>query len=419
MQIAVIGAGWSGCHVALELAGRGHQVLLIEREPDIFNGVSGSFGIRLHKGPHYPRSRSTREVCAATLERFCARYPELVVGHEYAVYAHGTLDAIGRPSKVSNEVFAEVCHESPECRQIDPSAWGYTNLEAAYDLDEPSAVLGERLRDYFQARLAAAGIEVRCNTQVLEAAESAGQFRLLFDGGEVVQVDRVINATGYQSLVPDTVAATPELGLEVVYQVCLGLQYEDSQPGQKPISFIVMDGWFPCLMPQIDSHDQRPCNYVLTHGSYTILGSFATPAKAEALLQSLDDAFIESRIRPLSEQQMCRFWSGFLPRFRYTGWKGVVLAKLKTRSEFRSSVVFEQAGIIHVFPGKITNVLQAGDEVLALLEGEACVQKDGLRYVKDGVLDTARHEIRSKPLAGEANTAVLQTHEMLRSTEHV
>lgn len=414
MHIAVAGAGWSGCHIALELAARGHRVLLIEREADIFNGVSGSFGIRLHKGPHYPRSRATRDLCATTLQRFCAHYPELVVAHEAAVYAHGTLDAIGRPSKVSGEVFAEVCHESPGCRRIDLSASGYRNLEAAYDLNEPSAVLGGRLRDYFRARLATAGVEVRCQRQVLEAHAGGGRVRLSLDGGESVEVDRLVNTTGYQSLVPPAVPV-----LDVVYQVCLGLDYEDREPGQKPISFIVMDGWFPCLMPCIDRHDQLPRNYVLTHGSYTILGSFPTPGRARALLESLDDAFVESKVRLLSEQQMCRFWPGFRPRFRYTGWKGVVLAKLRTRSEFRGAVVFEQAGVIHVFPGKITHVLQAGDEVLALLEDSDCIVKDGLRHVRGGVLDSARREIVEKPQAGEANTADLQTHEMLRSTEHV
>ncbi|MHA6197674.1 FAD-dependent oxidoreductase [Pseudomonas wadenswilerensis] len=414
MHIAVAGAGWSGCHIALELAGRGHRVVLIEREADIFNGVSGSFGIRLHKGPHYPRSRATRDLCATTLQRFCARYPELVVTHEAAVYAHGTRDAIGQPSKVSGGVFDAVCHESPECRRIDPPAWGYRNMGAAYDLDEPSAVLGVRLRDYFRARLAAAGVEVRCRRQVLEAHGVGGRMRLALDDGGCVDVDRLVNATGYQSLVPPGGPV-----LDVVYQVCLGLQYEDSQPGQKPISFIVMDGWFPCLMPCVDDHEPSPRHYVLTHGSYTILGSFPTPGQAQALLDSLDDAFVESRVRPLSEQQMCRFWPGFRPRFRYAGWKGVVLAKLRTRSEFRSSVVFEQAGIIHVFPGKITHVLQAGDEVLALLEDRGCVVKHGLRHVRGGVLDRARCEIADKPRAGEANTADLQTHEMLRTTEHV
>lgn len=418
MHIAVIGAGWNGCHIALQLAARGHKVVLLERDAQMLNGVSGNFGIRLHKGPHYPRSEATREACRATLDRFRACYPELVVEHDYAVYAQGSRDAMGLPSKVTNQAFADVCHESPECRQLDLEAWGFTGLEAAYNLDEPSAVLGGRLRDHLRIRLAEAGVEVRLGCRVLETVAVAGGHRLVLAGGVRLDVQRVINATGYQALVPP---ALDEMGLDmqVVYQVCLGLHYQDSRPAAKPISFIVMDGWFPCLMPRVETHESNPRNYVLTHGSYTILGSFATVEAAEALLETLDDGFVEAQIRPRAEQEMCRFWSVFLPRFSYTGWKGVVLAKMKTRSEFRSSVVFEQGGLIHVFPGKITNVLQAADEVLALLADQQCREHGGFRYVEGGVLDRARQEIRSKPLAGEQNTANLQTYELFRAPDKV
>lgn len=61
--IAVIRGGWSGCHTALELASAGHEITLIEKGPELFNGVSGQFGICIHKGPHYPRSSGTRDSC--------------------------------------------------------------------------------------------------------------------------------------------------------------------------------------------------------------------------------------------------------------------------------------------------------------------------------------------------------------------
>ncbi|WP_433885963.1 FAD-dependent oxidoreductase [Pseudomonas vranovensis] len=413
MKIAIVGAGWSGCHVALELAEHGHQVILLERMSSIFAGVSGQFGIRLHKGPHYPRSRATREACLATFERFCARYPQLVVEHDYSIYAQGRVDATGRPSKVSNQVFASVCHESEACYQVDLQTSGFTGIEAAYNLYEPSIALGERLRSFFTAELNNAGVEVRNSCEIVSTQQVSGQQRLLAQDGWQLDVDRVINATGYQSLVSRSLDVGEGVDMEVVYQVCIGLEYEDSQPSQKPFSFIVMDGWFPCLMPLVESESPWPRNYVLTHGSYTILGSFARLEQAETLLQTLDDGLVTSLIRPFAEQEMCRFWAAFSPRFRYTGWKGVVQAKLKTRSEFRGSVVFQQGGVIHVFPGKISNVLQAGDEVIALLGNDACLEHNGLCYVAGGVLDSARQEIRNKPLANEQNTANLQTYKIL------
>lgn len=66
MFIAVIGAGWSGAHMALTLTKEGHKVVLLDKQNNIFSGTSGKFGIRLHRGPHYPRSKMTRDNCAAT-----------------------------------------------------------------------------------------------------------------------------------------------------------------------------------------------------------------------------------------------------------------------------------------------------------------------------------------------------------------
>ncbi len=115
MNIYIIGSGWYGCHIALYLVQAGHNVTLLERNSDIFQGTSGQFGIRLHSGPHYPRSAATRESCRRGGAEFKQHYPELVVPHQYSIYALGTLDADKNPSKVSQKNFESVCHESPEC----------------------------------------------------------------------------------------------------------------------------------------------------------------------------------------------------------------------------------------------------------------------------------------------------------------
>lgn len=64
--IAVVGAGWYGLHIALTLKEAGYQVIILDQGDDILSGTSGSFGIRLHRGPHYPRCSKTRERCHYT-----------------------------------------------------------------------------------------------------------------------------------------------------------------------------------------------------------------------------------------------------------------------------------------------------------------------------------------------------------------
>jgi len=58
MKIAVIGAGFSGCSIALKLS-KYHEVTLYEKEKSILSGASAYNQMRFHQGYHYPRSQKT------------------------------------------------------------------------------------------------------------------------------------------------------------------------------------------------------------------------------------------------------------------------------------------------------------------------------------------------------------------------
>ncbi|MCJ1249555.1 hypothetical protein MMC30_006781 [Trapelia coarctata] len=416
MKIGVVGGGWNGCHLALEMKKEGHEVEIFEKLSDIFEGVSGKFGIRLHKGPHYPRSKSTRDSCHVSFDKFHDLYPELVIHHEQAIYAHGELDALGHPAKVSAESFGEVCNESPECHSLNLEASDFEQLQAAYDLDEPSIAIGHRLRNFFRAKLNDASIKLHLNSNIEKTTRDNGVTTMIDSHGDSRVFDVVINATAYRSLVPDDMAKDLPVDIDVTYQTCIALCYEDTTPQDKPLSFIVMDGWFPCVMPVIDSDDHLYRNYILTHGSYTILGSFDEAEEAESLFRNLDDASVESTIKPHVEAEITRFWPQYTNRFIYKGWKGSVLPKLKTRSEFRSSLTFEKDGVIHVFPGKVSNVFNAKDEAMRLINDEAwrkqsgVREENGIRFTDAGALSTAQQEIGEKPGASDQHTSNLQSY---------
>lgn len=416
MRIGIIGAGWYGCHIALTLAKEGYEVELFEKNEDIFQGISGNFGIRLHKGPHYPRSDQTRKNCQEDFTEFYNTYPDLLIEHEYSIYALGKTDALSNPSKVDLEQFKRVCFESEECKEINLSDTAYGELDFAADIHEPSIMVGSILRQKFREKLKEYNIKIHFSYEIKDIKSSGLHSVLINATNEQISFDKVINTTSFQNLIPDRLLNDFPVSMEAVYQPCLGLLYEDTKPSDKPISFIIMDGWFPCLMPYVE---EKPFQnkYIMTHGSYTIMGSFSKPEKAYSILNQLNDDFVTDQIKPKVEQEMLRFWPSFHQRFRYLSWKGTVLVKLKTKKEFRSAVSFEKDNVIYVVPGKVSNIFTSAREVIHLIQETSCIIEKNIKFIKNGVLDSSRVEIEEKPNPEEPSTCTLNTFYELKKND--
>lgn len=412
-KVGIIGIGWYGAHLGIALSKKGYFVTLFEKNSDIFNGVSGKFGVRIHVGPHYPRSLATRKSCQESYKEFCQTYPQLVNNHEYSIYALGERDADNQPSKVTSKQFRRVCEEFNTWREIDIDKSGFKNLLMAMDIKEPSAVVGERLRKTFKELLKEAKVDIVYNFTVTET-KKAGDHIIVTNGEHAYQFDYVINATGYQSIVP---IDRPPFDMEIVYQPCLALVYIDtlSPRTEKPFSFIIMDGWFPCIMPYDDALDPSVISqrkYILTHGKWTILGSYTTSAQAQEKLSSVDEKFIQGKVKPPCEAHITHFWPEFGKRFKYVTWVSAVLAKMKTEKEFRSAVTLQHkpSGIIHVIPGKISNIFDAEREALALIRKEKILPMGNYLCAEGGTLHSASAEIKEKPKPGSRSTCELQPY---------
>lgn len=142
----IIGAGWYGAAIALYLKEKNYTPTLIDQQDDILKGTSGTFSVRLHAGPHYPRSLETRKACHRGFSQLHAYYPEIIHEHEYAIYGLGKIDANGKPPKIDRETFKSVCQEFGDGVEIIPKEWGYKNLLIAFNLKEPSMSVSHKLR---------------------------------------------------------------------------------------------------------------------------------------------------------------------------------------------------------------------------------------------------------------------------------
>ncbi len=415
-KVAIIGAGWYGCHTALVLSKQGCDVTLYEKNSEILNEISGNFGVRLHLGLHYPRSEQTRQNCREEYDEFLRTYPDLVNHHESSIYGLGKVDANGLPSKVPAKDFEALAAERQGLNIVDPEKLGYKNLHTAIDTTEASIVVGGKLRLKFNEYLAETTVKINLSTTVNSVTRDAdGKISVSTQGNPPEEFDSVINATSYHRFLPDRKLP---FNIEVAYQVCAGLLYEDTQEKEKGAArpFIVMDGWFPCLMLYDDGAVKENSQYIVIHGKWTILHTFGTEQEArQQLFKDLHNRELQDKVEKACTEHLSNFYPEFSERFKPVDWKLNVLAKLKTDKEFRSTIVFQDAetSIIHIIPGKVGGVASAAQEIQTLLSSERTENKilceNGYCYVANGVLAKGKEEASEKPKDWSRNTCGLQT----------
>lgn len=124
MKIAVIGAGWFGCHLARHLLAQEHDVHIYDKR-GIFAAASGNNQDRVHLGFHYPRSAKTRAEIRQCHDRFVAEYPTTAIPNN--IYA------VANRSHIDYPTYTAICDSAGlGYREIyDPADYGLTGVEGA------------------------------------------------------------------------------------------------------------------------------------------------------------------------------------------------------------------------------------------------------------------------------------------------
>jgi len=86
LKIAIIGGGWTGCHLASRLMNQA-DVTLFERNEILISEASLINQNRLHYGYHYARNHATRMLCRDTFEQFMLDYGHLTENVQNNFYA--------------------------------------------------------------------------------------------------------------------------------------------------------------------------------------------------------------------------------------------------------------------------------------------------------------------------------------------
>jgi hypothetical protein len=348
MKIAVVGAGIFGCTAALKLAAAGHKVTLFEKNSDILSAASGINQYRLHRGYHYPRSRSTALSSKYSEDSFKEMYGDAVIEsneHYYSIAKEG--------SKVTGADFLSFCKECElEHEEIDLSSHVHSDHVELTIKGVESILDPLKLKTLVEKKLLDAGVSLRLST--------------LFKPDQISNFDKVVNCAYANANF--ILEGYPESKRNYQFEVCEKpvLKLPEKYSGK---SIVVMDGPFFCIDPYSDTGLHVMGNVV--HAIHaTNVGEF--PIIPEDIKPLLNRGIIKNP-GITNIKLFLMMAEKFMPGIKDSEHVGsmftvrTVLPNVEKTDERPTLVSKIGDKIINVFSGKIGNCVDAAEEVLKLV----------------------------------------------------
>lgn len=337
MRIAIIGAGWYGCHLATTLDALGMHVRLFEQHDRPMHEASGNNQFRLHQGFHYPRHHRTRMQSRDGFLRFTERYPDLSRSVRNNVYAVPEYD-----SSMDFETYRLIMTATGvdffEVENIDLPLQNTSGII----LTQERVLMLSQARQYFSRVLK--GI-LYTNAKITSIEEMGNFVRV---NGEVF--DYIIDATWGHFSKPT---------LKVFYEPTMLLYYEG--PKDFP-ALTFVDGPLCSLYPTEDA-----VIYTLSSVPHTPIGTFSNPEEARNCLKNVNSDLVSIKIKEM-EKQISKYYPDFSGQFKFAGPQLAIKTKPVGSADDRSCYVSRQGRVFHVMSGKIDTIFNATERVLSLLQ---------------------------------------------------
>ncbi len=241
----VVGGGLFGSYAALYLAGKGYDVVLLEKEARLFTKASLVNQARLHSGYHYPRSIATALMSNDYKQRFAKEHRGFILFELEKYYA---IDRYG--SYTDSAQFERFCeylnlHCDPVARH---PLFRFDRLEALYRTTEPS--FDPALISAYYCRKLEGEKRIRLLTGAwpLRVEGDAPVWKVLVQHGNeqfLLHAGGVLNATySAGNAINRMFGVSP---IPLMHEISeIALLYA---PGLDKIGLTVMDGPFGSVMP--------------------------------------------------------------------------------------------------------------------------------------------------------------------------
>jgi hypothetical protein len=310
VKIAIVGAGWMGCHQAMKLKDK-HEVQIYEAF-GIFEETSYRNQNRLHLGYHYARNGKTRDMCRETFNRFIEDYPFLVDEIDKNIYVVPKEDSIV-DFITYKKIFDEYEYSPTQLNCL-------SNIQGAISVQE-KYINPFKASQYFKEQL----------SEIIHY-ENISPSRL----GELSEDnDLVINCTN-NSLSAQQLNTYSEMCEVLVYEKTMDVEFG-------ALTFV--DGELFSIFPYLNDL------YTVTHVKYTPNSDMTTEDKQKKI-----------------EEAVSKYYPDFLDDFKFSGSFLSKKIKVVDKSDPRVPVIHLEGKILNCFTGKIQGIYVVQDFVEELCE---------------------------------------------------
>lgn len=212
----IVGGGFFGCRIAVELGRQGRSVLIVERDSDLMQRASLINQARVHGGYHYPRSLLTALRSRVNLPVFSEEYADCIDSSFIKYYAIAS-----QFSKVSHQQFQLFCERIQAPIKPAPDdvrrLFNPDLIEQVFTVEE-YAFDSEKIKRQLMNELDAAGVTWRTGVEASQVAQGGtGLLELtVAEGGEssTISAHNVYNCTYSRINELNRASGLPEIPLK-------------------------------------------------------------------------------------------------------------------------------------------------------------------------------------------------------------
>lgn len=336
MKVAVVGAGWYGCHIALSLKKKNFKVTVFEKEPNIFQQASGNNQNRLHAGFHYPRDHNTRMQTVLGFERFIKEYSFLTkeINNNYYLVSD-------KKSLLDIETYKLIMKSAGAwMEEVDVPDY-LRGVSGAIKTAE-RVILNNDAKSYFESNLSQ-HINLCTNIKNIEVTKSHVR----------------VNEEKFDYLI-DCTWGHAQKAKNIFYEASLLLKVKRISGPTDALTFV--DGNLCSLYPT-----QKQNEFTLSSVTHTPLKKSYYSDEIQDFVNNINSTLLEKQSKKIINH-IEEYYESFLKNWKFQGFQISVKTKPVGESANRACTITNNGRLVQVMSGKIDTIFYASDKIIEILQ---------------------------------------------------